>query len=414
MNKYLVQISAPEVRELLEASFERVGKPESLTEFLIVQTNKDIANILSIDGVISAELDEQAQLEYVVQENAPQWGLAWIANDTDTYSNPKSGEGVDIYVIDSGVREVNGLAGRVENLYSWDDKWWDIVGPINPTHGTSVAACAAGTKYGTAKSAKIINCRSNFLNTDILKAVDNVLRHHLEKPDNRPSILNFSGSTPSIMMGEAFARLVDYGIVVVASGGNESLPQPRQPAFHYKVTSVGGLNESNAPAWFTNRFCDVYGPAQDIRTSSVFAQDAEIVISGTSFSCPYYAGLLACLLDGSDKFNSWQLATDFTFKMRNQRMETGRIADFPNGGLPVRTMTNRGLGGVYYTAPSMQFTDQQIADWVATVYDTNPRLIADVCKQYNLSLSRLARIVSFPIEDINQYFADAGIKPWWV
>jgi len=95
-------------------------------------------------------------------------------------------------------------------------------------------------------------------------------------------------------------------------------------------------------------------------------------------------------------------------------METGRIADFPNGGLPVRTMTNRGLGGVYYTAPSMQFTDQQIADWVATVYDTNPRLIADVCKQYNLSLSRLARIVSFPIEDINQYFADAGIKPWWV
>ena len=417
MNKYLIKIDSAFHRDEFILRFEKVGQPQALPDYLVIETKASLEEVILTPGVLLAELDEQAEmLEAVSQPIPPGWGLPWISDSGGSYDNDASGENVDIYVIDTGIRDTHeDLAGRVRTIYSFDGAPYALTGGQSPTHGTSVAACAAGTKYGTAKHATIVNCRIDFMTSTIMKALDSILKDHLDKPDDRPSIINFSGSSMSSIIGDIFERLSQYGVVLVAAAGNSSEAQPRYPARNIWVVAVGAINAQEQPAWFTNKQCDVYAPGQNITTASVFSDTSTTVISGTSFSSPYYAGLLACLLEGSDKFNTPRLVSSFVWEMRNQMMETGRIENFPNGNLPVRTATANGLGGSYYVSPSKMYTDEEIANYLQEHAD-DVQLVADGCREGNLSFNRLARMAAaagYTQDEVSDYFEDAGVKPWW-
>lgn len=391
----------------------KVGKPSTITDMFIVKANCGVDDLMDIEGVTAVELDDQAVVLSVDQPSPPPWALGWISNTGGSYKNDKTGAGVDIYILDTGVRDTHeDLAGRVRTLYSFDGQPYSMTGDNDPSHGTAVAGCAAGTIHGTAKGATIVNVRSSFFNSDILKCLDVILKDHLDKPDNVPSILNFSGATISSIIGEAFARLTQYGVVVVAAAGNNSGSEPMQPAKQGFIVAVGAINQWGDPAWFTNRKCEIYAPGQDITTASVFSDTSTTVISGTSFACPYYCGLLACLLEGSDKFNTQIQVDNFTFQMRMQIMDRNRIPFFDNGGYLIQTASSRGLGGVYYRSPSAGFTDADVAEF-CNANINQPQFIADGARDYNVSLSRLVRSLGFDAETINGYFADAGVTPWW-
>lgn len=414
--KYIVELETPEHATNLQR-LGKVGKPQSLKNFVIVETEANIDAIRRIPGVKSVEPDTFVKAHQslpINQPNPPGWGLPWISNTGGSYENQKSGAGVDIYVVDTGVRGTHqDLSGRVHTLWSFDDEPYSESG-YEPSHGTSVAACAAGTEYGTAKLATIINLRIDFYLSSIIKACDLILKHHLEKPDNRQSVVNFSGGSISSTVGTIFSRLTQWGIVVVAAAGNESAPEPTFPARDIWVESVGALNQWNGPAWFTNKRCKVFGPGQDVTTASVFSDTASATVSGTSFSSPYYAGLLAALLTGSDKFNTAAQVSNFTFAVRQQLCDSERIPVFYNGGYVIRTMNCRGFGGTYYRNPSRDFTDLDIRNYCLAHVD-NPQAIADGARDYNISLNRLATCLSpeYSATDINQYFLSVGVSPWW-
>jgi len=413
MKKYLVKIRSQEFRNELVSRFEKVGTAEAIPDYLIVKTDQPIEAIKACPGVDAVELDEQATPSAVNQVAPPGWALPWLSNSGGSYKNDKTGAGVDIYIMDTGIRDTHvDLAGRVRTLWSFDDVPYSITGGQSPTHGTSVAGCAAGTLYGTAKGASIVNIRIDFMTSTILKGLDRILRDHLDKPDGRTSVLNFSGGSISPMIGDIFARLVKYGIVVVAAAGNESAPVSSYPARNDWVVSVGSLNEQQGPSWFTNRQADVYAPGQSILTASVFSDTSTEITSGTSFSCPYYAGLLACLLEGSDKFNTAGLVETFTFAMRRQIADQSRVPFFNNGGYTINTANTKGLDGVYYVAPSKQHTDNEIEDFLLA-NESEPQLIADAALIGNVSLSRLARASGYSEDQINEYFASAGVKTCW-
>ncbi len=415
--KYLVEIKSPKVRDrliVIAGSKGKVGKAESMPNFLLVTTDEPIEALINCTGVLAVEEDSQNEISGVVhQEDAPVWGLPWISNSGGSYTNDKSGIGVDIYIMDTGVRGTHSeFTGRVRELYSFDGLPYSINGAQSPTHGTSVAGCAAGTLYGTAKEATIVNCRIDWTNSDILKCVDTILRDHLDKPDNRPSIVNFSGSSQSKIVGKMFERLTQYGVVIVAAAGNDSEPEPRYPAKNMWVVAVGAINQQEEPAWFTNRGCDVFAPGQDIITADVISDTQTGIISGTSFACPYYVGLLACLLEGSDKFNTSSQVSSFIYESRNQLMETGRIPDFHNDNLLVRTATTNGIGGTYYANPSLAYSDQVIEDALLAMLP-DMQAIADACKTYNISSGRLTSIGGIDEGQLNQLFIDNNVKPWW-
>ena len=240
-----------------------------------------------------------------------------------------------------------------------------------------------------------------------------VVRDHLDKPDGIPSILNFSGSSFSSVLGAMFDRLLDFGIVVVAAGGNYAEDTPRYPAKAAFVVAIGANDDTNNPSPFTNKGCDVYAPGSYITTASVFDDNSIVVISGTSFSSPYYCGLLACLLEGSDKFNTRNTAYYFTWNMMLQKMDsTNRIGIFPNDGKPARTAATHPLGGVYYTNASLALSDAEINEFVL-VHAAAPQVIADACREFNVSLSRLATATGYTQEEINSWFAAYDVQPWW-
>ena len=98
----------------------------------------------------------------------------------DRFSSPATGEGVQIYMIDTGVRATHvDLEGRV--IAGVDVVGNDESGsPSSPTsdcdgHGTHTAATAAGTTFGVAKKATVIAVR--VLNCDGDGDVDEYFEH---------------------------------------------------------------------------------------------------------------------------------------------------------------------------------------------------------------------------------------------
>ena len=428
MNEYLVKVRSPEVRDRLAESFEKVGKGEAMRDFVIVKTAKPIEALEKFDGVLEVEIQGKAEIaeSFGAEANLLDfsegmgWAKPWISNTSGTYENPKYGGGVTVYVIDTGIMlEHEEFEGRASTLYTFDGQNYSNIGDQAPFHGTAVASCVAGKLCGTARYARILNCRIDFTTTDILKALDTILRHHLDKPDDQQSVVNFSGASISKIIGDAFERLTQYGIVVVASAGNYSEAKPRYPARSDWVMSVGSINRNGLPSIFTNKMADVYAPGEDVKVASIFGPTSYELTSGTSFSAPYTSGCVAALLSGSDKCNSSDEVSDLMHKALTVVWDQNRIYDFDADGLPIVTLNSKGLGRVFYNSPSKLFTDEQIAPVIASIAG-NPQEVADKCKEYNISLKRLTRICDSALPEheigfaeVNKYFEDANVTPWW-
>lgn len=413
--KYIVKIASPEVRETLAARFEKVGKPTAIPDYIIVTTDKPMSAIQAVEGVLEVTPDGMADLS-LVDLDPPGWGLPWISNSAGTYENKNTGEGVDIYILDTGVRDTHvDLAGRVENLYSHDDVFYNVTGGPSPTHGTSVAACAAGTRYGTAKKATIVNCRVDFTFVEITKALDTILYHHLHKDAGRPSIVNFSGGSSWAGLGDMFARLTQYGVVVAAAAGNSgpNAPKPEYPARHKDVLSVGASWWDDTVCYFSNRSADIYAPGAGITTAHVFTDTSETKLSGTSFSCPYVCGLMGCVLEGSDRFNTLSHVRQCLDVCAKQLADKNRVKSEQDVLPPVMSGSTKVLPEPGYINPSRMFTDHEINTFCAQNLD-NLQVIADAVLEYNVDLNRLVKATNHSAEEINGLFNSAGVKTWWM
>jgi len=413
---YSVTVTHPQVIETLRAKFEKVGHPRAMHDTVLVTTDQPGSAIEAVAGVVKAVEDFPVDLEEAVQQDdPPQWALPWISDTGGSYENLHDGEGVDIYILDTGVRDTHeDLIGRVETLYSHDGVPYVTEGWPSPIHGTAVAACAAGTHHGTAKKATVVNCRTDFTFADIVKALDTILAHHLTKPADRQSVLNFSGSSPLSALSEVFQKVASYGIVCVAAAGNYGEDKPRHPAAGWFITGVGSIGHFGEPSSFTNRGVPVYAPGYQITTAGVASDTATTVISGTSFSSPYYAGLLACQLQGCSKFNTRSLADAFAFWTITANCQSDRVPQFPNSGT-VRTVTTRvpfNGSEPWYTAPSLRYTDEEINAF-CRANEHQPQVIAQEAELHNVDLARFSEATGYEPEEINEYFLAMQVTPWW-
>lgn len=165
---------------------------------------------------------------YEPQYLAP-WGLDRLDHAYGpldyTYDYTYAGEGVDIYVVDSGIEtDTSDLSGRVKcevNLIS-DESCEDGM-----NHGTSIASVAAGTIYGVAKMAKIkaikiFNKEGQATSTNAIKALDYIIKKARDRRER--IVVNFSiGGSFNQAYNNAIDTAVDLGVVVVAASGNEKV-----------------------------------------------------------------------------------------------------------------------------------------------------------------------------------------------
>ena len=315
-NTFIVEVNHPSVRGKL-AKHGKPGQPQSLNTVIIFKTDLSKEQVEALDGVNNVEEESfDTPFDIGVQERPISWFLPSASNSMPDYKYHKTGAGVAIYIMDSGIRlDHREFRGRdIKTIYSYDGL--DFGGDVDgPDHGTMAASCAAGNEHGIAKGATIYNLRYNWTSTAGIKALDTMLTHHMTH--NMPSILSMSFSSTSNIYDSVFTTLVNRGVVLVASAGNYDEPHPRFPAMRDDVIAVAACDNNLYPSVWGGGQATNYGPEVDIWAGGTGGVAASIVSTtatqwagGTSSACPLVAGNLALILEGYDKLINFKEVMD--------------------------------------------------------------------------------------------------------
>lgn len=227
----------------------------------------------------------------------------------DRLAGIADGRGVTVAVIDSGVRPVGPLTGRVVagyDLISGSDGRTDCVG-----HGTAVASIIAARPQGgvgfrgLAPGATILPIRVS--DAELVDGVPSGpaasaagLATAIHEAVRRGAdVLNLSlvlgADVPAVR--HAIAHAVAAGVVVVASVGNshtQSGPDPTPyPAAYPGVIGVGAIDPDGgrSPTSTVGPFVDVVAPGGSVTAERL--PSGLTVVDGTSFAVPYVAATAA-------------------------------------------------------------------------------------------------------------------------
>lgn len=155
------------------------------------------------------------------------------------YFYERTGMGVTIYVVDTGVNfNNNDFGGRVIPLFDFQRSPSDpAFGLPNDEHGTDVASQIGGRTYGVAKNVTIYSVRVKDFITgagttqDLINGLE-AIRQHLTPADGsgqrRPAVVNMSilqtgcPSTACNNVENKVQELVNAGAVVVVGANNQS------------------------------------------------------------------------------------------------------------------------------------------------------------------------------------------------
>ena len=224
-----------------------------------------------------------------------------------SYQPIGNGEGVDIYVLDSGI---NYSHEEFENRakYAGYDPMDVHTGESRRGsdchgHGTHVASLAGGEKYGAAKKAtlysvRVLDCQNRGPWSTTLEGIDYAMRFIAER--KRPAVVSMSLSGGFMRsVNDAVGRLQSSGVpVVVAAGNAQSDACSRTPASSPSVITVAGSAVTDGIYFATNygRCVNIFAPGNAVRGANFLCSNCSKLLSGTSMSTPLVSGVIAILL----------------------------------------------------------------------------------------------------------------------
>jgi len=206
------------------------------------------------------------------------------------YSNPGeiAGDGID--------NDGNG--------YVDDDRGWDFYGGDNNPSGSSGSGA-----HGTQTAGRVLQGATDGLVSilplrvgpgpslslsAIIEAIDYAARMGAR-------IISMSfGTTSSVRsLQDAIKQAADRQVLLVASAGNGGNTQKNYPAAYSQVVSVAATNAAGQKtSWSTyGNTVDFSAPGENVTTTTWGGGTASV--SGTSFSAPFVAGVLARILSAS-------------------------------------------------------------------------------------------------------------------
>ncbi|KAI7898712.1 serine protease 1 [Cokeromyces recurvatus] len=253
-----------------------------------------------------------------LQRNAP-WGLSRVSHkDPLTFKNYQQyeynshgGEGVKVYVIDTGVNvdhvDFEGRAIWGHTVPNGDD---DMDGN---GHGSHCAGTIAGKRYGIAKKAqpvavKVLRSNGSGTMSDVVRGVDWATTAHLKEASAaRKSNKKYKGAVANMSLGggkspsldAAVNGAVDAGIIFAVAAGNDNRDACNySPAAAENAITVGASTIADERAYFSNYgpCVDVFAPGLNILSVWRGSKYATNTISGTSMASPHVAGLAAYFL----------------------------------------------------------------------------------------------------------------------
>ena len=282
-----------------------------------IQMTEESAIALSRDPQV-AYVEEDAEVELATtQTNVPSWGLDRIdqhdlpPSTTYNYSNAQTGAGVNVYVLDSGIKTLH-------TEFKKPTGGWRVVNDFDSFndgqngndcngHGTFIAGVIGGNTVGVAKGATLHNirvagCANNSATAStVIAGVDWVMVHRV-----LPAVANLSFVTDvNYSLEDSVRNLIASGVTCVVAAGNNGVDaKDTTPARVSEAITVGSSDVNDGRSLGSNfgPFIDLFAPGTGIVSASNLDRngngvlDDTIVDSGTSVSAAHVAGVAARFL----------------------------------------------------------------------------------------------------------------------
>ena len=283
----------------------------------------------------------------------------WAYEETDAvsaldYYKLKAKPNINIAVVDSGINYNHELfKNRIERTkvdFSTDASGDEM---DKAGHGTKVAGAIAKSTPSNVKlfAYKIFDKNLKGTSSGVVAALS-----YIKQLKNKPDIINCSFGAEGL--GTEIDELVDMGVTVVASAGNDGKKVYKQPAIFDSVITVAATNQYGY-AWSSSSYgscVDISAPGVSVYTANFPVNNTYAQFSGTSMAAPLVSAAAAYVLMENKKYTPEQvkqelIATATPFKKSdcyNDRYGAG-IVNFSNiiNGTRCKDVTANLQSGVY-------------------------------------------------------------------
>jgi subtilisin family serine protease len=238
------------------------------------------------------------------------WGIDRIDQSdlplNNRYKQGKTGKGVNVYVIDSGIRrthqEFQGRVGTGVDFVNDGKGTDDCMG-----HGTHVAGTIGGNTTGVARNVtlipvRIFGCEGSSPTSRTIEAITWVSTNA-----QRPAVVNISiGGEGRQALDDAVRLSIGKGITYVVAAGNANTDACNtSPARVREAITVAATSETDE-RWPSSNWggcVDIFAPGANIVSAS-FVNDVSLASqSGTSMAAPHVAGVVAAMITPDTRYS---------------------------------------------------------------------------------------------------------------
>jgi len=339
-DRYLVMLEPSALDNLPAAALQGRERAEAMTAEVLTGEPGEVTHVFAAreapgfsvraDAATAERLNRDPRVSWIEQACpiVPSAFHSWATDRVDqrtgydqAFHFPGTGKGIHLYVMDTGIDPDTAEFGcrlltgandsksfHPDEPNALEDDWdqFSFAG-----HGTSVAALAAGTRYGIAKEAYVHSVRifgdpSPAGQQPTTTAEFVAAMQWVRTQGSQPAVVNMSfyipSSTPQVPFSAMAAEITaahNAGFVLVASSNNsgfDTCAQGEMPSSLPEVITVGATKQNDEvhPGSNFGACVDLYAPGDGI--PSLAPNGSQQSVAGTSFAAPLVSGAAALRL----------------------------------------------------------------------------------------------------------------------